>query len=162
MPEQNLNDVLTEALLVALEETFENVQGMYLDSGISLFETLSEIPAEEASQPVSVHCASIAAQVEHMTYFMEMLLEMVQGKQPQVDWSHIWQTVEKVSLDEWEASQQKLRETYHRIRELVKHGAWEQKGAVRGALALIMHNAYHLGEIRQALCTIKKLDSSSD
>jgi uncharacterized damage-inducible protein DinB len=156
MTEQNISNHLTEALLASLEETLENAQGMYLDSGTSLFETLATTSAEEASQPISENCASIAAQVEHISYFMEMLLKMVKGEQPQVDWSVIWQTVEKVSPEEWQASQQNLRETYDRIHELVKSEPWEHKGAVRGAMGLIMHNAYHLGEIRQALCIIKK------
>jgi hypothetical protein len=48
----------------------------------------------------------------------------------------------------------RLRETYDRIRALVMSmTTWE--GEVGGALALLMHNAYHLGEIRQALCTIR-------
>ncbi len=35
------------------DETFEQVQGMYLDKGTSLFETLATVTAEEASRPVS-------------------------------------------------------------------------------------------------------------
>ncbi|NJL94045.1 MAG: hypothetical protein HC915_10090 [Anaerolineae bacterium] len=31
---------------------------------------------------------------------------------------------------------------------------WE-RDRIGGALAMLMHNAYHLGEIRQALCTLK-------
>jgi hypothetical protein len=32
---------------------------------------------------------------------------------------------------------------------------WESDPHLEGALAIAIHTAYHLGEIRQALCTIK-------
>ena len=83
-----------EALLTSLEETFETVQGLYLDNGTSFFETLATITAEEASQPISENCASIAAQVAHVIFFMETLLKQIQGDRSPVDWSHIWNTVE--------------------------------------------------------------------
>lgn len=158
MTEHDLHDVLTDAVLNALEETFENVQGMYLDNGTSLFETLVTISAKEASQPVSANCASIAAQVEHVIYYMDLLLKQIRGEQPEVDWMSIWETVEKVSPEEWADAQTRLRETYQQVQQLAAHADWRNPGAVRGAFALVMHNAYHLGEIRQALCTIRQSD----
>jgi hypothetical protein len=156
MPEKTLKDHFTEAMLAALDETFENVRGMYLDRGTSLFETLATITAEEASRPVSAHCASIAAHVEHMRFYMEVTLQFMRGERPQVDWTEIWRTVRAVTPEEWADSQQRLRETYGHIRDLVTSmTTWEGDDEIGGALALLMHNAYHLGEIRQALCTIK-------
>jgi hypothetical protein len=32
---------------------------------------------------------------------------------------------------------------------------WSDEGEIGGAIAVIAHTAYHLGEIRQALCTLK-------
>ena len=55
---------------LCLQETFEKVGGIYLDPGTSLFETLATINAEEASQPVSAHCASLAAQVKHVIFYI--------------------------------------------------------------------------------------------
>ena len=75
MAEKTLKDHFTEAMQAALDETFENVQGMYLDRGTSLFETLATITAEEASRPVSANCASLAAHVEHMRFYMEITLQ---------------------------------------------------------------------------------------
>lgn len=49
----------TKALDGLLNETFSNVQGIYLDRGTSLFETLETISAEDASRPVSATCAFI-------------------------------------------------------------------------------------------------------
>jgi hypothetical protein len=155
MADTTLNSVFTQALLGALDETFENVRGMYLDRGTSLFETLATISAEEASRPVSATCASIAAQVAHINFYIEVLFRFMRGERPQVDWGEIWRTVQAVTPDEWAASQAKLRETYAQLRALAASTTWEGEGEIGGALAILMHNAYHLGEIRQALCTIK-------
>ncbi|MEQ8672386.1 MAG: DinB family protein [Aggregatilineales bacterium] len=156
MAEKTVKDLFTEAMLVALDETFENVRGIYLDRGASLFETLATISAEEASRPVSANCASIAAQVAHITFYLEVTMQFVRGERPQVDWTEIWRTVEAVTAEEWDKSQQELRETYGRIRDLVTSmETWTGENEIVGAMGVLMHNAYHLGEIRQALCTIK-------
>jgi hypothetical protein len=34
--------------------------------------------------------------------------------------------------------------------------SWEGENDVAGALAVVVHTAYHLGEIRQALCTVRR------
>ena len=44
----------TKALYTLLDETFDNVHGAYLDKGTSLFETLADISAAEASIPIAV------------------------------------------------------------------------------------------------------------
>jgi hypothetical protein len=72
-----------------------------------------------------------------------------------VDWGEIWQTVEKVTPEEWEASKAKLEGTYRRIdKALHKNQIWDE-GPIGGAMAIMVHTAYHLGEIRQALCMLK-------
>ena len=156
MAEPSLNDIFAEAVLLALDETFENVHGMYLDRNTSLFETLATITAEEASRPVSANCASIAAHVEHVRFYLDITMQYMRGERPKVDWTEIWRTVRAVTPEEWAASQQRLRETYGQVREMVTStSAWKDVDEVGGVLALLMHNAYHLGEIRQALCTLK-------
>jgi hypothetical protein len=155
MAVKTLREHFTEALLLALEETFENVHGMYLDRGTSIFETLATITAEEASRPVSANCATLAAHVEHMRFYMEVTLRWVRGDHSAADWGEIWRTVREVTPEEWTASQQRLRDTYQQVRELVNTDTWEGQDEIGGALNVLMHNAYHLGEIRQALCTLK-------
>ncbi len=51
MADQPVIELFKKALLDCLEETFERVSGIYLDSGTSLFETLEGVSAEEASRP---------------------------------------------------------------------------------------------------------------
>ena len=148
-------DHLNEAIMIALDETFDSVVGMYLDRGTSFFETLAEISAEEASRPVSARCASVAAHVAHVTFYMETLLKRVGGDRDPVDWGHIWATVEAVTPEEWAASQAALKDVVERVRGLIRETPWTDSDQIAGALAILMHNAHHLGEIRQALCTLK-------
>jgi len=143
-------------------ETFEQVQGMYLDRGTSLFETLDTISAEVASRPVGANCASIAAQVEHVRFYLEVIERlMVEKVQVKADWKDIWENVHEVTPEEWETSKSNLRETYQRItKRLQDLETWdvadenEGENDFAGALAMLVHTAYHLGEIRQALCTV--------
>jgi hypothetical protein len=63
----------TKAIYLLLEETFDNVRGIYLDKGTSMFETLAGISAEEATIPVGGKCATLAAQVKHVAFYLDVL-----------------------------------------------------------------------------------------
>lgn len=149
-------DHVRSEILNLFTETFEQVQGIYLDRGTSLFETLETISAEVASVPVSATCATIAAQVEHVRYYLDVLYGYVTGNQPEnVDWKHIWNIVSVVSPEEWDASQQRLKASYERvITHLKTMEDWVDGANLLDSLAMVVHTAYHLGEIRQALCTV--------
>lgn len=153
-------ELFTRELYEVLEETFERTRGIYLDRATSLFETLETISAEMASHPVSANCASIAAQVEHVSFYLDVLEgHMLKKNMGKVDWDEIWSRVEKVTPEEWEASKNRLKETYQRVLKTMKgFASWEGEEAVAGSLAILAHTAYHLGEIRQALCTIRLLE----
>lgn len=158
MTQQIATEHFTNVIGYALKETFESVHGVYLDKGTALFETLATITAEEASIPVGGKCATLAAQVEHVGYYLEVLSQYMVGPPPQnVDWGEIWRTVGSVNAAEWADSQQRLRETYERVTALIDSvEAWETEELIGGPIAIIAHTAYHLGEIRQALCTLRK------
>lgn len=147
----------TSALQALLEETFEHVQGYYLDRGTSLFETLAILSAEEVSIPVGGKCATLAAQVKHVTFYLDVLETAVRTQQfERQDWDKIWRETDAVTPAEWEALKAGLRESYVRIKTLVAETpAWTSAQQIGGALAVIAHTAYHLGEIRQALCIVK-------
>lgn len=151
-----LHDRFSQALLTLLEEAFEKPRGIFLDRNTSIFETLKTISAEKASRPLSADCACIAAHVEHMSFYMDVTLKFVRGEQQEVDWSDIWRNVTSVTAEEWQVSQQKLREKYDGIVQVIKTSpSWEGENFMEGAMGILAHNAYHLGEIRQALCTLK-------
>lgn len=147
----------TKALLALLDETFDSVQGYFLDKGTSLFETLAGISAEEASIPVGGRCATLAAQVKHVAFYLDVVDKSVRDPDyPQVDWNEIWRTISNVTEEEWDAIRLELRQSYKRILELINWiNSWPSDYEIAGAIAVIVHTAYHLGEIRQALCTIK-------
>lgn len=151
------SDHFTNALYALLDETFDNVHGFYLDKGTSMFETLATISAEEASTPVGGKCATLAAQVKHVAFYLDVLEQVVRTQQfERQDWGKIWRETSAVTPDEWEALKSALRASYDRIKALI--GAtteWSNDRQIGGAIATIVHTAYHLGEIRQALCTLK-------
>ena len=95
-----------------------------------------------------------------MTYaifYLEVLEDYMLAKdRGKIDWDEIWRTVEKVTPDGWTRLKQNLRETYQRISTLLRgFDSWEGDRKIGGAMAIVVHTAYHLGEIRQALCTLK-------
>lgn len=150
----------TSALYLLLDEVFDNVHGMILDKGTSLFETLATISAAEASIPVGGQCATLAAQVRHVAFYLDVLEKNVRTQTYEtVDWGQIWRETGAVSAAEWEAVKVDLRDSYDRIKVLVADTAeWPSEQHVAGAIAVIAHTAYHLGEIRQALCTLQQAE----
>lgn len=150
-------DLFKRALLQLLEETFTSVSGWYLDGGTSLQETLAGVTSAQASIPVGGRCASLAAQVKHVAFFLNVSVDSVLDPAlPPVDWNEIWSTIEAVDSDEWAAIRQELDASYQRILELIDQTpAWQTEEQYASAIAVVAHTAYHLGEIRQALCTLR-------
>jgi hypothetical protein len=148
----------TQALLTLLDETFDQVHGYYLDKGNSLFETLANISAEEASIPVGGKCATLAAQVKHVAFYLDVVDRSVRDPNyPPADWGEIWRTVSCVTPEVWQAIQAELRANYNRILTLIQEApGWEGADEIGGAMGVLANTAYHLGEVRQALCMIKK------
>lgn len=147
----------TGALYLLLDETFDNVHGIFLDKGTSLFETLATISAAEASIPVGGKCATLAAQTKHIAFYLDVLEKGVRtGQFERQDWGKIWRETKEVTPEEWETIKSDLRASYERIKALIRDTpAWSGENEIGGAIATIVHTAYHLGEIRQALCTLK-------
>ena len=150
-------DHFTTELFDILEETFETHHGIFLDKGTSLFDTLAQVDAAQASRPVGGRCATLAAQVAHITFYLEVLERYINtGQTGQVDWGEIWRSVGAVSAEEWGALVANLKLTYARIKDQLRtRESWDDARPIGGALAIVVHSAYHLGEIRQALCTLQ-------
>lgn len=157
MPQTISQATFTEQFFDLLDEVFVTHHGIFLDKGTSLFETLAGISAAEASVPVGGKCASLAAQVTHVIFYLDVVEQYMSGNPPQdVDWGEIWRTVEKISPQEWDALRAKLQATYQRIHDLCRAQTnWDNADFLGGAMAVMVHTAYHLGEIRQALCTLR-------
>ncbi|MBL8055449.1 MAG: hypothetical protein JNK29_02060 [Anaerolineales bacterium] len=147
----------TQALTLLLDEAFDQVHGLFLDPGTALFETLATITAEKASVPVGGQCATLAAQVRHTAFYLDVLVQAVRTQQyERQDWGKIWRETRAVTPAEWEALKVELRASYDRLKQLIADTTeWPSERHLGGAMAAVAHTAYHLGEIRQALCTLR-------
>lgn len=158
MADRRVLDIFKEEVFALLDETLVQHHGIYLDKGTSLFQTLDTITAEEASVPVGGQCATLAAQVAHVAFYIDVLVHYMQNKAPvKVDWGEIWRTVSTVTPDEWTASKVRLKASYEQALAVMNgFDTWEGENDIAGSLAILVHTAYHLGEIRQALCTVQQ------
>jgi hypothetical protein len=76
-----------------------------------------------------------------------------------VDWQASWD-VAAVTPPEWEALKQQLKASYSQVLTMLKgFERWDGEEDIAGALAIVVHTAYHLGEIRQALGIIRAAHS---
>ena len=128
-------------MLTILDETFDTTHGIYLDRNTSLFRTLEGISAQEASIPVGGKCASLAAQVTHVIFYLEVNERyLITREGVSSDWGLIWRTVEKVTQEEWSALIANLRVTYERVRKLLEGiENWDDEDAIGGAFAIVVH-----------------------
>lgn len=141
----------------AMEETFEAVHGIYLDKGTSLLETLARLTPEQASQANGPEQSTIAAQVEHVCFYIEVLESVLDGKPAgPVDWKEIWRRRAGVTADEWTGLLERLRGGYGRVMERARRFDWRGEEEISGAMAVLVHSAYHLGGLRMAIGAVTR------
>jgi len=148
--------LFTTSLRALLTETFENVQGIYLDRATSLTETLAAISSERASRPLVAGGATIAGHVEHIRFYIRVLINYIDGvNADKIDWKQSW-LCHTVSQTEWDSIRAGLSDDY---RNLLTHldsiENWDAERPLGGALAIVAHSAYHLGAIRQMIKEVK-------
>jgi hypothetical protein len=144
-------------LLEVLDETFSKVHGIYLDKGTTLYDTLDGVSAAEASSAASTNSATIAAQVEHLRFYLDVLNDFMKTNEiKKTNWREIWDTVHTVTPDEWEKMKKRLRESHANVLNTIKaFDKWDGEYDFAGAMSIVVHTAYHLGGIRQALGVIR-------
>jgi len=155
---------LKKTLLLFIDETFSNVQGMYLDKGSTLYETLDGVTAAEASRAAGPQSATIAAQVEHIRFYLDVLDEIIKTKnyETKYNWREIWETVREVTPEQWEDLKRRLHESHDRVLATINSFEnWDGEYEIGGAISVIVHTAYHLGGIRQALGVIRASSQTS-
>ncbi|HWR83235.1 MAG TPA: DinB family protein [Candidatus Deferrimicrobium sp.] len=147
----------TKSLFSLFDETFEKVEGLYLDEGTSLFETLNTVSADQASRPIVTGGTTIAAHVEHTRFYLHVLKDYIQGKwHEKVDWKESWK-IRSVTVQEWESLRQQLRQAYDNVSNLVRGiDDWNDEHKIGGALGILAHTAYHLGAVRQIVRVVKE------
>lgn len=149
-----------QALLFILDEAFDNVHGAFLDKGDSLLPTLEGLTAAQASVPVCGDGNSIASQVNHVIFYFDVAFQYMRGENPgKQEWGVAWELV-RVTDEEWDGLKQQLRDRQHTLITLINETPAEAFSAneemVGGAMATIAHTAFHLGQIRHALCMIDR------
>lgn len=143
-------ETVRAALLTLWGEVTTQVNQYVLDEGTSLFETLADVSAEEASRPVSKQSANLAAQVNHTRFYVDCLLAQSENN----DWDGSWQ-VGPVDDAEWQDLIARLRASVEQATAFMQtFEDWDAR-YLGGAIALIAHTAYHLGEIRQGIGVLR-------
>lgn len=146
-------------LLVIVHETFEgSPEGQasaYLDHGVGLIPALAEISAAEASR--HFHGTTAAAQAEHAKFYLDRIVEYLQGKgQEKVNWEQSW-LIETVNEEEWNALRNAVRLSYESVlRCIAGIEKWDSDN-IGDAIVIIAHTAYHLGAIRQIIKAAKQI-----
>ncbi len=131
------------------KETFEGSppQGsIYLDKGIGVFNTIENLDAQTVSRAGS--STTIAAHVEHLRYYLDVLNNFMQGIVQAADWDKSWAKKE-VSVEEWEDLKKNLHKSYEAVLEAYQKIEGWNEDKMTEAMAMIVHTAYHLGAIRQ-------------
>jgi len=153
MPETISTADLAKEALYLLTETFESPikdGNAYLDRGTGIFMTLDAVSAEEASRPAFPGATTLAAQTEHVCFYLVALEGFITGTHTRVDWEESWRLTH-VTPEEWDALRADLRRTYEHTAYLIKHFDRWDEDELGGALAMLVHSAYHLGAMRQLL-----------
>ena len=158
MTQQTSTDRFQKEIHTFLEETFEKVHGIYLDKGTSFLETLAGVTPEEASRRAAPSSGSVAAHVRHVSYYLSVLQQALRGETlGKLNWREIWEQDRPVSAEEWRVRVDELRAELASLRALLEAPAtWERDDAVGEMMAVVVHTAYHLGAVRQALTVIRE------
>ena len=147
-------------VLASLEEATSTVHGIFLDKGEALYETLDGISAEQASMPLGPGSGTIAAKVNHIRFYVDVVLRnAAAGEYVKADWASSW-AVDAVSDEEWAQLVEGLKASFAQFTELARTTEQWPEQVLGGAMGVVVHTGYHLGEIRQALAYLRSENES--
>lgn len=143
----------TSNLLALLKEFFESPPAggaACLDQKTGLFDTLDKLSAEQASKRIA-DAPSIASHCEHLRFYNDLLVGDLQGRTiSKVDWKETW-AKQTVNESEWQTLKSTLQTQNQQLMEMLESfDTWNQD-RVGNPMAILAHNAYHLGAIRQLI-----------
>jgi hypothetical protein len=148
-------------LLGSLEEATSNVHGIFLDKGESLYETLADVTAAQASAPLGPGSGTIAAKVNHIRFYVDAVLTNARaGEFVPADWESSW-AVQTVTDEEWADLVARLKATFAEFQQLAGGNDLWPEPVLGGAFGIVIHTGYHLGEIRQALAALRQTAEAS-
>jgi hypothetical protein len=151
-------EVFQQSLLTLLPEVFgvtDAPHGYILDNGQSgLLGTLDQVNAATASARLRPGNETVASHTNHVLFIVNLHNAFERGEHPQADWAGSW-TNQVVDDDAWGRLRTDLRAAYTTaISRLEQRLEWPDDG-VGAYIMLVAHCAYHLGEIRQILTSLK-------
>ena len=146
-------------LLTLLPETFgvsDAPNAYLLDHGrAGLLGTLADVDAATASARLRPENATIAAHTNHILLLLDLYVGYDRGERPQADWEGSWQTP-LVDPAAWDTLRGSVQARYDTVIGLIQTRTEWPEPSVAGALVLLAHVAYHLGEIKQILTSLQK------
>jgi hypothetical protein len=155
-PKDFVNNLLT--LLTETVEGAPKLPTAYLDAKASFFHTFKDISAEQASTPVTSDGMTLAAHVEHSRFYMDVLLQFMNGRTEKVDWDKSWQ-LKTVSAEAWDNLKTDLETVYQDIKTHVQTVNTWGDIEIGDAMAIVVHSAYHLGAVRQMMKMVAEAKS---
>jgi hypothetical protein len=156
---------LTPTLIDMYRETFEGEVRpgwVWIVSGpadAAVLGSLAQLTAEQAYAAPSPGRKSIAAHAAHLKYTLDLTLKRLHGENPSADWPRSFYAGE-AGPDAWRQLQQDLRSAYDAVLAYFDRSRekpisdWPPIHAA-GLAAMIGHNAYHLGAIRQLMLDVR-------
>ena len=151
MPNTIRTEDFTNNLRTLLIETFESPQKpstAYLDHGTGLFDTLDKLSVEQATRPITEGGTSVASQVKHLRFYIDVLEQIMDGATVEADWPDSWQ-VGEVTPEVWNTLKAELRTGYARLSQRLNTLENWGDEEVGDSMAILVHSAYHLGALRQ-------------
>jgi uncharacterized damage-inducible protein DinB len=124
--------------------------GYMLNKGdVGLLRALDRLSAEQASRIVSGG-SSIAAHVDHVTYYLRLMNRWAMGENPwkSADWAASWRRP-TVTTETWDTLRHELANQAQTWIAVLKEPREVTEAEFAGMVSSIAHTAYHLGAIRQ-------------
>jgi hypothetical protein len=148
-----------QSLLTLLPEVFgatDAPHGYILDNGqAGLLGTLDNVEAATASARLRPENETVASHTNHVLFIVNLHNAFERGEQPEADWAGSWanQVVDEAA---WAKLRAELRAAYDTaLSRLEARDEFPEPG-VGAFIMLVSHCAYHLGEIKQILTSLKK------
>jgi len=144
-----------DAALILLKETFEGPSGpstYFIDNDpkAGLFGAIDSLSPSEASRSARPGAPSIAGQVHHIAFHLEMSSAWMRGDHADRDWTQSW-SIREVDAKEWDALRRRVRAEYEKLVRAIREEPVAAGEALPTTLGAVAHAAYHLGEIRLRL-----------
>ncbi len=150
-----------EATATLFREAFEGIRPgangtWFVERNEGIFDALTSIDAEMASQKPTPDCPSIAAHAYHLLYLMRYANTVLDRPAPQGTWESSW-AKQSATEAEWAELTATIRSEYELyLGWLRTNDDWSGEDAHTAALAPLPHVAYHLGAIRQLLYLVAR------